>query len=252
MSDEMQISRDELRRQMRDAHYAHKESMGGFRNAIKRFADGDSSFNRRGLLVAGGGVMAAMLAACADHSPKPQVPEGGAATPTTVTIAPPPVNDVTLLRTASSIEILAVQTYQKGIDSGLMTTPALLDAAKLFRDQHHDHNELFTAATTQAGGQPYTEPNPYIQLKAVDTILPSVKKEVDLVNLALELEDTAGGSYQVWVQLFSTRELRQTIQSVGAVERRHSILLTAVLPDEALFPSPFGNVTLAVGPASYV
>jgi len=249
---EMQISRDELRRQMRDTQAAHKEAMGGFRDAIKRFADGDSSFNRRGLLMAGGGVMAAMPAACADQTPKPQVPEGGAATPTTVTIAPPPVNDVTLLRTASSIEILAVQTYQKGIDSGLLTTPALLDAAKLFRDQHHDHNELFTAATTQAGGQPYTEPNPYIQLKAVDTVLPSVVKEVDLVNLALELEDTAGGSYQVWVQLFSTRELRQTIQSVGAVERRHSILLVATLPDEALFPSPFGNVTLAVGSAAYV
>ena len=99
--------------------------MGGFREAIKRFAGGDPAFNRRGLLVAGGGVMAAILAACADHSAKPQVPEGGAQTPTTVTIAPPPVNDVTLLRTASSIEILAVQTYQKGIDSGLLTTPAL-------------------------------------------------------------------------------------------------------------------------------
>jgi Ferritin-like domain len=251
MSD-MGMGRDELRRQMRDAQVEHLETMGGFREAIKRFAGGDPAFNRRGLLVAGGGVMAAMLAACADHTPKPQVPEGGAQTPTTVTIAPPPVNDVTLLRTASSIEILAVQTYQKGIDSGLLTTPALLDAAKLFRDQHHDHNDLFTAATTEAGGEPYTEPNPYIQLKAVDTILPSVKKEVDLVNLALELEDTAGGSYQVWVPLFSTPELRQTLQSVGATERRHSIILTGVLPEEELFPSPFGNVTLAVGPASYV
>ncbi len=76
--------------------------------------------------------------------------------------------------------------------------------------------------------------------------------EADVVNLALELEDTAGGSYQVFVPMFSTPELRQTIQSVGAVERRHSIILVSVIPDEELFPSPFGNVTLAVGPASYV
>jgi hypothetical protein len=248
----MRMTRGEMRREMREIEAEHRESMVGFRKAISRFADGDPSFNRRGLLIAGGGLMAAVLAACADHTPKPQVPEGGAGVPTTVTIAPPPVNDVTLLRTASSIEILAVQTYQKGIDSGLITTPELLDAAKLFRDQHHQHNDLFTAATTQAGGQPYTEPNPYIQLKAVDTVLPSAKNEGDLVNLALELEDTAGGSYQVWVPLFSTPELRQTIQSVGATERRHSILLTATLPEEALFPSPFGNVTLAVGSAAYV
>ena len=250
MSD-MGMGRDELRRQMRDAEAEHLESMGGFREAIKRFAGGDSVVQpTRAARRRWRASWPRCLAVCADHTAKPQVPEGGAQTPTTVTIAPPPVNDVTLLRTASSIEILAVQTYQKGIDSGLLTTPALLDAAKLFRDQHHDHNDLFTAATTEAGGEPYTKPNPYIQLKVVDTILPSVKKEVDLVNLALELEDTAGGSYQVWVPLFSTPELRQTIQSVGATERRHSIILTGVLPDEELFPSPFGNVTLAVGPAS--
>ena len=242
------MGRDELRRQMRDAQAEHLETMGGFREAIKRFAGGDPAFNRRGLLVAGGGVMAAILAACRPHS---EAASARRCADPRRDDRSPPVNDVTLLRTAPSIEILAVQTYQKGIDSGLLTTPAL-DAAKLFRDQHHDHNDLFTAATTEAGGEPYTEPNPYIQLKAVDTILPSVKKEVDLVNLALELEDTAGGSYQVWVPLFSTPELRQTIQSVGATERRHSIILTGVLPEEELFPSPFGNVTLAVGPASYV
>ncbi len=248
----MGIGRDELRRQMRDAEEAQRESMGPFRDAIMRFAGGDGSFNRRGLLIAGGGLMAAALAACADHSAKPQVPEGGDATPTTVTIAPPPVNDVTLLRTASSIEILAVETYEKALASGLLTTPALADAAKLFRDQHHQHNELFTAATTEAGGEPYTMANPYIQLKVVDTILPSVKEEIDVVNLALELEDTAGGTYQVFVPMFTTPDLRQTIQSVGAVERRHSIILVSVIPDEELFPSPFGNVTLAVGTAAYV
>ncbi len=101
---------DELRRQMRDAELAQRESMGPFRDAVMRFAAGDPAFNRRGLFVAGGGLMAVVLAACADHSAKPQVPEGGNATPTTVTIAPPPVDDVTLLRTASSIEVLAVQT----------------------------------------------------------------------------------------------------------------------------------------------
>ena len=196
--------------------------------------------------------MAMVLAACADHSAKPQVPEGGDATPTTVTIAPPPVDDVTLLRTASSIEVLAVEVYGLALDSGLLTTPAIADAAKLFQSQHREHAALFEAATTEAGGEPYTEANPYLHPQVVDTILPSVANEADVVNLALELEDTAGGSYQVFASMFTTPELRQTIQSVGAVERRHSIILTSVTPDTQLFTSPFGNVTLAVGPAAYV
>lgn len=246
------MGRDELRRQMREAQSAQRDAMRPFRESMMRFADGDSGFNRRGLLIAGGGLMAAMLAACADHSEPPPVPEGGDATPTTVTIAPPPIDDVTLLRTASSIEILAVDTYQQAIDSGLITTPALLDGARLFRDQHQEHADLFVAATAQAGGEPYTEPNPYIKLSVVDTILPSLEDEGDIINMALELEDTAGGSYQIWVPLFSTPALRQTIQSVGAVERRHAIILTGLIPDEELFPSPFGNVTLAVGDASLV
>jgi Ferritin-like domain len=243
---------DELRRQMRDAELAQRDSMGPFRDAVMRFASGDPAFNRRGLFVAGGGLMAVVLAACADHSAKPQVPEGGNATPTTVTIAPPPVDDVTLLRTASSIEVLAVQTYQSALDSGLITTPALKDGAELFQRQHQEHADLFEAATREAGGEPYTEANPNLQFKVVDTLLPSLETEADVVNMALELEDTAGGSYQVFASMFTTRELRQTVQSVGAVERRHSIILTSLIPDEQLFPSPFGNVTLAVGSASYV
>ena len=119
-------------------------------------------------------------------------------------------------------------------------------------DQHHDHNDLFTAATTEAGGEPYTEPNPYIQLKAVDTILPSVKKEVDLVNLALELEDTAGGSYQVWVPLFSTPSCARPSSRSGPLSAATRSSSRGCIPEEELFPSPFGNVTLAVGPASYV
>ncbi|HMK12168.1 MAG TPA: ferritin-like domain-containing protein [Acidimicrobiales bacterium] len=248
----MRVGRDELRRQMREARVEQRESMGPFRDAMMRVASGDPGFNRRGLLIAGGGLMAMALAACADHTPKPQVDQGGATAPTTVTIAPPPVNDVTLLRTASSIEILAVQTYQEAIDSGLLTTPEFVEAAKLFRDQHDEHAKLFAAATTEAGGEPYTEPNPHIKLEVVDTILPSVENELDVVNLALELEDTAGGTYQVFVPMFTTPELRQTIQSVGAVERRHAVILTSALPEEELFPSPFGNVTLAVSAASYV
>ena len=219
-----------------------------------RFASGDGSIDRRRLFVLGGGglLAAAVLAACGGDDPEPQIPQGGDAVATTVTVEPPPVDDVTLLRTSSSIEHLAVDAYQSVLDMGLLTTPPLIDAAELFQQQHREHAALFEAATIEAGGQPFTEANPNLQVGFVEPSLETLTDEISAVNFALELEDTAGATYQVFVPLFSTRELRQTVQSVGGVERRHSVILTAVIPDEQLIPSPFGIVKLAVGPASYV
>ena len=56
-------------------------------------------------------------------------PEGAA----TTTAASGADGDVTILRTASSIEVLAVAVYQTAIDSGLVKTAAIGDAAKLFQ-----------------------------------------------------------------------------------------------------------------------
>jgi hypothetical protein len=253
MATEFGMYRDELRRQMREAEQAQQESMGPWSDAVMRFASGDGSMNRRRLFVlGGGGLLAAALAACGGADAEPQIPQGGDAVPTTVTVEPPPVDDVTLLRTASSIEWLAVDGYQSVLDMGLLTSPALVDAAELFQRQHREHAVLIEAATTEAGGQPFTEPNPNLQTGFVEPSLETLTDEISAVNFALELEDTAGATYQVFVPLFSTRELRQTVQSVGGVERRHSVILTAVIPDEQLIPSPFGIVTLAVGPASYI
>ena len=254
MATEFRMYRDELRRQLREAEQAQRESMGPWRDAVMRFASGDGSIDRRRLFVLGGGglLAAAVLAACGGEDPEPQIPQGGDAVATTVTVEPPPVDDVTLLRTSSSLEHLAVDAYQSVLDMGLLTTPPLIDAAELFQQQHREHAALFEAATTEAGGQPFTEANPNLQVGFVEPSLETLTDEISAVNFALELEDTAGATYQVFVPLFSTRELRQTVQSVGGVERRHSVILTAVIPDEQLIPSPFGIVTLAVGPASYI
>jgi hypothetical protein len=227
--------------------------MGPWRDAIMRFASGDASIDRRRLLrIGGGGLLAAALAACGGADAEPQIPQGGDAVPTSVTVAPPPVDDVTLLRTSSSIEWLAIDAYSSVLAMELLTEPALIDAVELFQRQHREHAALFEAATTEAGGVPFSAPNPNLQAGYVEPTLETLTDQQSAVNFALELEDTAGATYQVFVPMFSAPELRQTVQSVGGVERRHAVILTAVIPDEALFPSPFGIVTLAAGPASYV
>ena len=50
--------------------------------------------------------------------------------------------------------------YQTAIDSGLVKTTAIADAAKLFQSQHKEHSALFQSLTKKAGGEPpYTMPN---------------------------------------------------------------------------------------------
>ena len=67
--------------------------------------------------------------------------------------------DLALARTAASLEKLAVDTYQTGIDSGLVTTMAIADAATLFQSHHQDHLDALNAVISDAGGEEVTEPN---------------------------------------------------------------------------------------------
>ena len=67
--------------------------------------------------------------------------------------------DLALARTAASLEKLAVDTYQTGIDSGLVTTMAIADAATLFQSHHQDHLDALNGVISDAGGEEVTEPN---------------------------------------------------------------------------------------------
>ena len=57
--------------------------------------------------------------------------------------------DLALARTAASLEKLAVDTYQTGIDSGLVTTMAIADAATLFQSHHQEHLDALNGAITR-------------------------------------------------------------------------------------------------------
>ena len=114
--------------------------------------------------------------------------------------------DVTILRTASSIEELAVAAYQTAIDSGLVKTAAIGDAAKAFQAQHKEHSALFQSLTTKAGGQAFTMANPAI-LAAIQPQIAALKDEMGVVALALELEMVAAQTYQANVGNFTDMTL---------------------------------------------
>src|SRR5207248_1007189 len=72
--------------------------------------------------------------------------------------------DVQMLQTATSIEILAVATYDAALQLPFAgSLPKVVQTfATTTRQQHKDHQAAFAAATTALGGKPQTNPDPVL------------------------------------------------------------------------------------------
>jgi hypothetical protein len=238
----MEFSRDQVRRELADTTRAQAEALPRWRAALSRVFDPSAAHStgakrevlglpdRRAFLRVGGVAiaMSAVAAACAKEED-----------PVPLTGGPPTSSeregleiigqelDVTLLRTAQSIEVLAVETYQTALDSGLLTTPTLADTIRLFQEQHGEHAGLLSATTIDAGGTPYDEPNSYLQTNVVDGAVAELTDEASVVALAVDLENVAAQTYVYGAEVLSTPALRQGIMSIGGIEARHiSVLFT--------------------------
>ena len=257
MSRNPEINQDELRREAAAIDLEHRRAMPKLRDALARIFSGDSSLSederaravigmdRRSALKLGGVVLlgGAVLAACGSdnsNSSGAAATTGAATTGAATTAASATGGDSTILRTASSIEELAVAAYQTAIDSGLVKTAAIGDAAKLFQSQHKEHSAQFQAATKAAGGQPFTMPNPAV-LAAIKPMVDALKDEKGVVALAFQLETAAAQSYQSYVGAFTDPKLNPAIMAVGGVEARHAAVLSQVLKslgDTSTMPVP--------------
>jgi hypothetical protein len=248
--------------------------MPAFRDALSRLFSGESGvgdedraravigMDRRSLFKVGGVVLlgGAVMAACgSDNSsssasptaptsavPASAVPATGGATAAGATSSAGATTmsaDVTILRTASSIEELAVAAYQTAITSRLVKTQAIADAAMLFQSQHKEHSASFQAATKAAGGMPFTQQNPAV-LAAIKPMIDALKDQQGVVALAFDLETAAAESYQSYVGTFTDVKLNMAIMAVGGVEARHAAVLAQVL-------NSAGNTTVMPVPAAF-
>jgi hypothetical protein len=202
------------------------------------------ALDRRRFLQAGGGALfAAALAACTKSKPKAQP---GATTTTTVTstTAPgPTASDITLIRTAASLEALAVSVYQRAAAANLLKDPAALDATTLFLSHHMAHLQAMNALLTATEQQAVTDPNPAIE-KVFKPALAAARTQDDMVELLFTLEDAIGQTYVYAAGLLTTPEHRTTIMTVAGVHARQRALLGVVYGhhDPAdLFPSSFAR-----------
>lgn len=248
----MNIFRDHLRRELRETQVQHEASMGDMRSLVAHLIDPDtdaddatkqtlllSGLNRRRFMQIGGVsvLSAAVLAACGKDD------NTGATTNTTA--AKGSASDIAITRTASSLEYVAVDVYDQAIKSGLVTTAAIADAAKLFQAQHRDHAALFEGATKELGGDAFTTANPAVMGSLAGRIA-ALKSETDVVTLARDLENVAAATYQSAVGAFGDVRLNVQMMSVGGVEARHATLLNGVLSANQFATNAFHTTTGAV------
>ena len=259
----MDISNDFIRREAAASQAEHTSSMRSMRELVNRlFGDTNESgiakadfatggLGRRKFLQIGGLTVAtaAVFAACGSDDSDDGVASGAGATDTTMGGAKGADGDIQILRTASSLEVLAVDVYQKAIDSGLVKTAAVADAAKLFQAQHKEHSELFQGATKKLGGEAFDKANPVV-LQSLQGPIGALKDEKGVLELALMLEQAAAATYQSTVGAFKDATLNQAAMSVGGVEARHVAVLSSVLgqsPVPKAFQTKDGAVAAGTG-----
>ncbi|MEA3075166.1 MAG: hypothetical protein QOF60_74 [Actinomycetota bacterium] len=240
----MDYSADEIRRQAHESQAEHASAMGSMRELVNRLFGGDSDeparlkadfatggLNRRRFIQFGGLTVAtaAVFAACGNG--KQNTSATGETTTTaggTTSAVGSTATDIKILRTASSIEQVAFDVYQKAIDSGLVTTAAVLEAVKLFQSQHQEHRDLFAGATRKLGGTAFEKANPVV-LQSLQPQMDALKDEKGVVALALSVEQAAAATYVSSTGTFHERSLNQATMSVGGIEARHVAVLAAVL-----------------------
>jgi len=179
--------------------------------------------------------------------------------------------DTQILNTASSLENLAVATYDAALGLDFIRANETITAfARETMQQHGEHGQAFNAQAVALGGQEQTETNSKYQA-VVDETLPTLIDALAVAELAATLEEVATSTYVANMSLFADKESKAIMASVMGVEAQHLATLRAVaallsnglddlvriptdvaaLPDVAgsvAFPSAFQSVEKASPP----
>ena len=251
-NDDTRIGTDDLRRELRDADRQHHEVDRSWRTTLRSLFDPERGTSegeraaflglpdRRGFLRVGGvGIAgAALLAACGDDTERPASSAASGSTGGSTGGS----TDLTLAKTAASLESLAIDAYTTAIGSGLVTTAAIGDAAKLFQSHHQAHLDALQALLQQSGAAKVTVANAAVKAAVVDPAVKAARTEADIVALAFALEDAAAQTYVYATTQLSTPALRSTLMTIAGVEARHRAILAFLVQKKApteIFPAGF-------------
>lgn len=167
--------------------------------------------------------------------------------------------DVLALQSAAGLENLAVYTYRTALAlpfiGGSGTNSVLKAFATKTMAQHAAHGRAFNAAATKLGGRNQSGTDarytPVVRAAAA-----KFKGPLDVIGLALTVEDLAAQTYVRNIGLLGTSDLRALFASVAGVESQHKAVLLVVQalmntggpqlialpPDLAKLPGAAGDV----------
>lgn len=148
--------------------------------------------------------------------------------------------DIQILQTASSLERLAVNTYNTALGLPFIRNgnATVIAFARETMRQHDEHRKAFQAQTTTLGGKVQDQPNPKFQ-DVVNKAAPGLKAPIDVVRLAANLEKVATDTYLVNLTMFEDVQSKSIMGSVMGVEAQHLATLRAV---EALLQANAENL----------
>ena len=186
---EMQISEHELIVMTNELEDMHHDSMPQLYESVAEWAEYGretranppekvtSGISRRGFLTGSGLVLGgAILAACGSSSKS----SSGGSTTTTAPGGGGANNDLKIAALATSLENLAIATYQGGIDAATAgklgaVPPAVVTFAKTAQMQHKDHAAAWNAILTSANQPAVTGVDTTVKTGVVDPAFAKVK-----------------------------------------------------------------------------
>ncbi len=235
----MSFNRTEFDRQLKAVESQNRAVMPRWREVLDRVFSGEEKLSvpqkaellgvpgRRQYFKIGGATIAgaALHAACGDDDDEAVSGDVGETDDTAGEGGGGANMDIVLANTAISLEVLAVDTYQVAIDSGLVESAAVAEAAALFQSHHGEHRDALIATVEGAGATPFTDANAVVKSAVVDPAVSAAAAEADIVKLAYDLETAAAQTYVFAATALSTPQLRSTIMTIGGVESRHAQIL---------------------------
>ncbi len=137
--------------------------------------------------------------------------------------------DIDILNVALGLEHEAIDAYQIGAESGLLTKP-VLDLAVDFQSHHKSHRDAIVSTITQLGGRPVAAKSRADYLIGLEVA--KITTAVDVLRLAARLEKGAANAYIGVIPSFSDRNLTQVAAKIAADETMHWTALARALGDE--------------------
>ena len=159
--------------------------------------------------------------------------------PTTTAEPDQNVDDVTLLRTASSMEHSISDAYTKVLALGVLPAETTT-LVQRFGDQHDQRASYFEDLTRDNGGAAFTAVNEPMQKNIIDPALKDIadagNDPADLSWFVYGLETVATGTLQSFVPILRVPTLRSSVMAVGAAEARSSAIAATLIPTVTVVP----------------